>query len=161
MPRPLSYIALLPLTLALASTGCESSRAGAARPRRPNAPEPVAVRTAPAQVDQIPNVLGLDGTLAPKRSARLAPLVSGHVAEVRVERGDVVAEGAPLVILRATDMRLTARAASARAQAQFDQLGVEDTDDFDPDAVAEVVAARAEFERTSRASTTSSSPPRR
>ncbi len=145
MPRPLSYIALLPLTLALASTGCESSRAGAAVPAA-SAPEPVAVRTAPAQVDQIPNVLGLDGTLAPKRSARLAPLVSGHVAEVRVERGDVVAEGAPLVILRATDMRLTARAASARAQAQFDQLGVEDTDDFDPDAVAEVVAARAEFE---------------
>ena len=32
MPRPLSYIALLPLTLALWSTGCESSRAGAAVP---------------------------------------------------------------------------------------------------------------------------------
>ncbi|MBK8406780.1 MAG: efflux RND transporter periplasmic adaptor subunit [Sandaracinaceae bacterium] len=144
MPRHSLHFVLLSLTLALASAGCESTSARAAQPTD-TTPDPVAVTTATAQLQQNPNVLSLDGTLAPRRSARLSPLVAGHVAEVRVERGDVVAEGAPLVILRATDLRLTARAASARAQAQLDLLGVDQTDDFDPEAVPEVVAARSEW----------------
>jgi membrane fusion protein (multidrug efflux system) len=68
------------------------------------------------------------------------------VADVRVERGDAVEEGAPLLMLRQVDLRLAARAASARAEAQFQQLGVDRAVAFDPDAVPEVVAARADWE---------------
>jgi RND family efflux transporter MFP subunit len=108
--------------------------------------EIVEVETVTVQKTTAPNVLELDGTLAPKRRARLSPLVNGHVSDVRVERGDVVREGAPLVVLRATDFRLVARAASARAEAQLDQLGVDTARDFDPDAVADVTAARSDWE---------------
>ncbi len=132
------------LLAALLLTGCEGAHAEADSPVEPVVP--VDVTTASARVEQVPNTLALDGTLTPKRQARLSPLVSGHVAEVRVERGAVVDEGAPLVVLRATDFRLSARAASARAQAQFEQLGIEDAADFDPDAVPEVVAARSDWE---------------
>ncbi|MCA9576572.1 MAG: efflux RND transporter periplasmic adaptor subunit [Polyangiales bacterium] len=136
---------LLAGSLGGALSGCESSRAGAAVPAD-TTPEVVEVSTATARVEQIPNTLALDGTLQPRRHARLSPLVSGHVAQVRVERGDVVAEGDPLVVLRQVDLRLAARAASARAEAQLEQLGVERTTEFDPDAVPEVVAARADWE---------------
>lgn len=142
MYRFLPLLALAPLSLL---AGCGDSHADAATPTHASA-EIVEVSVAPARAEEVPNVLELDGTLAPKRSARLSPLVNGHVADVRVERGEVVREGAPLIVLRATDLRLVATAASARAQAQLDQLGVERSADFDPDAVPEVVAARADLE---------------
>jgi RND family efflux transporter MFP subunit len=134
-----------PILTALVLGGCDSSPAGAAVPAEsPSAS--VEVTTAVARVEQVPNTLALDGTLVPRRHARLSPLVSGHVADVRVERGDAVEEGAPLLMLRQVDLRLAARAASARAEAQFQQLGVDRAVAFDPDAVPEVVAARADWE---------------
>lgn len=142
MQRLLILSLLVPISLVGA---CDDSRADAASPANATA-EILAVTTTPARIEQVPNVLELDGTLQAKRRAQLSPLVNGHVAQVRVERGDVVEAGAPLIVLRATDLRLTARAASARAEAQRDQLGVENTADFDADAVAEVVAARSDWE---------------
>lgn len=96
----------------------------------------------------VPNVLELDGTLRARRSARVSPLVSGHVSRVLVERGDVVEEGQTLIELRATDYRLEAQAASARATAQLEQLGVAPgaTSTVDPDQVPAVAAAKADWE---------------
>lgn len=112
------------------------------------APEaPIAVGTVPARSVERQLTLDLDGTLEPKRRALISPMVTGHVAEVRVERGATVAEGAPLVVLRAIDYRLAARAASARAAAQLDQLGYADApESFDPESVSTVAAARADWE---------------
>src|SRR5690606_32948221 len=95
-----------------------------------------------------PNTLELDGTLRAKRSASLSPLVGGHVSEVLVERGDVVKEGQILMRLRASEYKLAAQAASARASAQLEQLGVErgEAGNVDPDRIAAVAAAKATWE---------------
>lgn len=109
--------------------------------------DPITVSTTTAHRIEVPMVLELEGTLQPKHRARIAPLVSGHVVSLEVERGDVVREGAPLVVLRGTDYRLAARAASARASAQLEQLGIDaDSGDVDPDTVADVAAAKADWD---------------
>lgn len=135
---------LLSLFLCALLAGCSDAHAVASAPTSPQDTR-VVVQVMTARIEELPNALSLDGTLEPKRRARLSPLVSGHVAAVRVERGDVVGEGDPLIVLRSAELRLAASAASARARSQLDQLGVERATDFDPDVVPEVVAARADF----------------
>lgn len=121
--------------------------ADAAHPTNTTPARPIAVTTTAAHRLEVPTVLELEGTLEPEHRARVAPLVSGHVVDVRVERGDVVRQGDPLVVLRATDFRLAARAAAARANAQLEQLGVDPSSgEIDPDTVADVAAAKADWE---------------
>lgn len=140
MIRSTSSFVLVSL-LAASCTGANAERTAVAPAR------PINVSTTAAHRLDVPVVLELEGTLEPKHRARIAPLVSGHVIEVKVERGDVVAQGAPLVVLRATDFRLAARAASARASAQLEQIGIDpSTGDVDPDTVADVAAAKADWD---------------
>lgn len=110
--------------------------------------DPIAVETLPLEFIERPRVLVLEGTLQANRRAQISPLVSGHVQRVAVERGDVVSEGDTLLVLRAQDYRLAAQAASARADAQLESLGIEGgtASDLDPDTVASVAAARADWE---------------
>src|SRR5690606_32938511 len=64
---------------------------------------PLAVTTAVAGSEEVPDTLELTGTLAADEESRVTPLVAGRVSEVLVERGATVAAGDPLVRLRATD----------------------------------------------------------
>lgn len=97
----------------------------------------------PAVKARIPLTLELDGTLAPNRAAKLSPLVSGHIAEVHVERGDEVKTGDALISLRRNELSLAARAAGQRAAAHLSQLGVDRIGDYEPEALPEVIAAKA------------------
>lgn len=130
-------IALLAL---MALAGCE--QAAAKKEHAAEKPAPVAVQTTAVQATEVPDRLDLDGTLEARRRARIAPRISGHVAEVRVERGSSVKAGDALVVLRAEDFELGARAAQARVRAQREQLGGR----AGADAVPEVVAARLDWE---------------
>ncbi len=144
--RALSARALGVLSIAalgLAGTACNGASARA--PETPSEAAPIAVETQAAEGVTVPLTLELEGTLEPNRHARLSPLVNGHVAEVRAELGDVVEEGAPLLVLRSVDFRLAASAASARAEAQLRQLGVDDASAVDVEAVPSVAAARADL----------------
>jgi len=83
------------------------------------APVPVAV-TVPRQ-SQTTEELRLTGTLTAERSARLSPRVDGLVARLRVDAGDRVNAGAPLVELDATVATHAlerARAGTAEARAR-------------------------------------------
>lgn len=108
---------------------------------------PIEVALHHAVKERIPVTLELDGTLAPNRSAKLSPLVSGHIAEVHVERGDRVKAGDPLISLRRNELSLAARAASQRAAAHLRQLGVDRIGEFDPEALPEVIAAKAALDQ--------------
>ena len=132
----------VPLLVALA--GC--SGAHAASPEKAEPSEPIAVKTAVVGAVDVPLTLALDGTLEAKQRALVSPRVSGHVASVRVERGDVVEAGETLVQLRAVELKLAAKAAASRARAQLEQLGIQSPgESFDPDAVAEVSSAKADW----------------
>src|SRR5690606_39086417 len=126
--------------------GCSGDPSAEASARTPDPDVPVTV--ANAELVEVPNTLELDGTLQAKRSASLSPLVGGHVSEVLVERGDVVTKGQILMRLRASEYQLAAQAASSRASAQLEQLGVErgQTQNVDPDSIASVAAAKATWE---------------
>ncbi len=68
--------------------------------------------------------LRLSGTLSAERSARLSPRVDGLVARLRVDAGDEVRAGQPLLELDAALARLAldqARAISAEARAEVDE----------------------------------------
>lgn len=111
-PSPAPAGALVVLLLALGG-----ALGGA--PLRAQDAVPVAVEVpAPAQVSE---ELRLTGTLTAERSARLSPRVDGLVARVRVDAGDRVEAGAPLVELDAAVARLAlsrAQAGAAEAQAR-------------------------------------------
>jgi RND family efflux transporter MFP subunit len=71
-------------------------------------------------------------------------VVPGRVVEVLVRRGDVVAEGAPLVRLRDVDYRLQAAAARAALEQAQARLGMDGTGRVPrPEDTAEVRAAAA------------------
>jgi HlyD family secretion protein len=142
-PPLLSVIAAL--SLAACSAANARDQAGTVFTDAP----PIRVSSVTARAVEAPRLLALQGTLGPRRAARLAPLVSGHVARVHVELGDAVALGAPLVSLRATDLGLAARAAEARADALMRQLGADETRGVAIDDVASVRAAKAELDNAS------------
>jgi RND family efflux transporter MFP subunit len=138
------------LCLSLAVTGCSAAHAGVvdgAEARDPAIP----VHTVKASAVTAPVTLELEGTLGPRRHARLSPLVSGHVAAISVELGDQVKAGAPLLTLRAADFRLAASAARARAEAQLRQLGLASDAAVDLEHVPSVAAAKAELDTASDA----------
>ena len=106
----------------------------------------VRVGAAPVQARTVPRTLRITGTLLADQQSNVTPIVPGRVTQVFVERGDVVAEGAPLIKLRDVDYRLQ----NASARAQYEQartrLGVADGQRVNPDEVAEVRAARVSME---------------
>jgi multidrug efflux pump subunit AcrA (membrane-fusion protein) len=68
--------------------------------------------------------LRLTGTLTAERSARLSPRVDGLVARVRVDAGDAVKAGTPLIELDAAVARLAlarAKANTAETRARADE----------------------------------------
>src|SRR5690554_3034765 len=140
--HPLSLFTLIALGCALSA--CSK---GDAITEHAAIDAPIEVALHQAAKERIPVTLELDGTLAPNRSAKLSPLVSGHIAEVHVERGDRVKAGDPLISLRRNELSLAARAASQRAAAHLRQLGVDRIGEFDPEALPEVIAAKAALDQ--------------
>jgi RND family efflux transporter MFP subunit len=89
-----------------------------------SAQEAVPVVVVAPRTAQVTDELRLTGTLTAERSARLSPRVDGLVARVRVDAGDRVRSGAPLVELDSTVASLAldrARAETAEARARSDE----------------------------------------
>jgi RND family efflux transporter MFP subunit len=88
------------------------------------AQDAVPVVVASPRSARITEELRLTGTLTADRSARLSPRVDGLVARVRVDAGDRVAAGAPLLELDAAVATLAlerARAGTAEARARSEE----------------------------------------
>ncbi|MCC7539203.1 MAG: efflux RND transporter periplasmic adaptor subunit [Deltaproteobacteria bacterium] len=116
-------IAALAVALGASAPACGSqTAAGVDRPANADAASAPRVGTAQAVARTLPAALTLNGTLVADQQSEVTGIVPGRVVAVLVERGAVVAEGAPLVRLRDTDYRLqqaAARAALAQAQARL------------------------------------------
>lgn len=129
------------LFAATVGAGCKSRGILTIGRREP--PPPARVRTAVARARTVARSLALSGTLTPDRQSALSPRVSGHVVEVFVERGSVVAEGEVLLRLRDVEYRASAEVAEASARQARARLGTQRDGAFDPAATADVRAVAA------------------
>lgn len=137
------------------TSGC-SSPAAAAVTREEAAP--VAVEKATVDERAVPRTVALTGTLVANREAEVASDAAGRVLATFVERGDLVASGAPLARLDARAAALgsaeaAATAAGLRAQDENARLECERAERL----FAEKAISRAERDRTATACSAASS----
>jgi multidrug efflux pump subunit AcrA (membrane-fusion protein) len=115
--------------------------------------EAVVVTTAPAITRSLPRFFEATGSLAGNEQTDVAPAVAGKVIAVGVDLGSYVQRGAVLVRLDDRDARIRLEQAEAQvtqAQATVRQaearIGLKPGQNFDPERVAEVGAARVALE---------------
>src|SRR6184192_3398317 len=126
----------------------QPSNSGAANPT----PAILEVSTAPAVVRQLPRFFEATGTLAADVQTDVQPQTAGKVVAVGVDMGSAVSKGQMLVRLEEADYKLredqaVAQLDSAKAavrQAE-EKLGLQSGQKFDPERVADVSAARANY----------------
>jgi RND family efflux transporter MFP subunit len=158
--RALGKIKLVVLMLLLVAPGvfvasCGGSKANNRTEATPaNAqPLPVEVTTAAAIKRELPRFFEATGSLAGDEQTDVAPQTSGKVVAVGVDIGSPVRRGQMLVRLDDAELKLRVeQAASQVAQAKAgirqaeERIGLRSGQAFDPNRVAEVAAARVEFD---------------
>lgn len=139
--------ALVAAALSIASCG---------RAARNPAPADTAVDVVTVRAAQQPvtRLLRVTGTLRADEEAEVAAETGGRVVATPVERGSVVARGAPLVMLAREETEAAVQEAEANVAQIEVRLGVNGGQPFDVERVPEVASARAsrdlaaaEFER--------------
>jgi len=141
---------LIPAILLFAE-GCsrQSVEASATRP----AAQTIHITTAQAEMRTVPAAFEVTGTFAADETSDIAPLVAGRVIATPVNTGDFVHQGQTVCELDHRDAQLRLdqaraqrdEATSALSQAQS-RIGVASGAKFDPNAMPEVAAARANYE---------------
>jgi RND family efflux transporter MFP subunit len=141
----------------LSVVGCSSSssadtRGGGNSNSESAAPVPVTVAVSEAR--NIPAFIQATGSLMADESSNVAPKVAGKVANVTVNVGQFVSQGAEIAKLDDRDARLqliSAQAAVKQAQAGVRQaearLGLSPNGTFDASSIPEVRSANANFEQ--------------
>jgi multidrug efflux pump subunit AcrA (membrane-fusion protein) len=146
--------ALALLALAAFVISCGGSKANV-RPGAGASPSPAAidVTTAPAIVRQLPRYFEATGSLAGDVQTDVQPQTSGKVVAVGVDLGSYVKRGQMIAQLEVADSKLRLDQAIAQldnAKASVRQaeekIGLRPGQTFDPERVAEVAAARANYE---------------
>ncbi len=142
------------LTAAFLTISCGGSQANVKTvPGAVPSPTPVDVTTAAAIVRQLPRFFEATGSLAGDMQSDVQPQTSGKVVALGVDLGSYVRRGQMIVRLEAADSKLrldqalaqldNARAAVRQAE---EKIGLRSGQAFDPEKVAEVAAARANYE---------------
>jgi len=117
------------------------------------APQAVAVTTAAAMARTVPASFEVTGTFAADETSDIAPLVAGRVIATPVNVGDFVKQGQIVCELDHADAQL--RLEQARAQLEGanaglrqsqSRIGLKNEGTYDPNALPEVAAARANYE---------------
>src|SRR6266446_2650830 len=127
----------------------QPSNSGAANPT----PAILEVSTAPAVVRQLPRYFEATGSLAADVQTDVQPQTSGKVVAVGVDLGSYIKRGQMIAQLEAADSKLRLEQAIAQlenAKASVRQaeekIGLRPGQAFDPEKVAEVAAARANYD---------------
>ncbi len=157
LPRRAARLALLvalPAAVCVAVIGCAGETADDAAPAATSAATPVRIQTSRAVAQPVARFIRVTGTLTAQEQAEVAAETAGRIVATPVERGSIVAMGAGLVSISATEVQAqTAEAEANVAQIQA-RLGQPDDASFDIERVPEVASAkssqdlaRADFER--------------
>jgi RND family efflux transporter MFP subunit len=152
--RKTHVIAILLVIASLIAAGCGGAKGEQPAAKAGKTEETVIeVRTARAEMREVPATMEVTGTFVADESSDVAPEIEGQVAATPVDVGTFVRKGALLVQLspRDAEIRLQqARAAEEQASAGLRQaqarVGMLNGGKFDATQVPEVVAARANYE---------------
>ena len=155
LPKQSRYLLLLALlALAALALSCGGPKANV-RPSAGASPSPAAVEvtTAPAIMRQLPRYFEATGSLAADVQTDVQPQTSGKVVAVGVDLGSYVKRGQMIAQLETADNKLRldqaiAQLENARASVRQaeEKIGLRPGQTFDPEKVAEVAAARANYE---------------
>ena len=150
----LTVLMLLLVVLGVFVASCGGSKANNRTEAPANAqPLPVEVTTAAAIKRELPRFFEATGSLAGDEQTDVAPQTSGKVVAVGVDIGSPVRRGQMLVRLDDAELKLRVDQAAAQvAQAKAavrqaeERIGLRSGQAFDPNRVAEVAAAKVEFD---------------
>jgi len=126
----------LTIPLALVITGCGEA---ARESKTATPPTPIAVTAATASEQAWPALYEATGTVRARTSTVIAAKLMGYVREVKVQTGDRVREGQPLVTLDARDLDVNSRRAEA---------ALEEVRSSIPEADSAVAGAKANLDLT-------------
>jgi multidrug efflux pump subunit AcrA (membrane-fusion protein) len=155
---PSKLITLILLVTVAAGLSCSSSGAGAER-QRGNAnvedtTPPIAITVARTEARNVPAYIQATGSLIADETSDVAPKVAGKVANVSVNVGQFVSQGAVLAKIDDSDARRELAASQARVkqavaavrQAEA-RLGLEPNGRFNASNIPEVRSAGANYEQ--------------
>lgn len=138
----------LPLFLIAAVIGCAPKSETATNTES----LPVVVTVAPVESRSLDRTVSAVGTLNGYEEVVLAPKVDGRVVAIRADVGDVVAPGATLLELEATDYELSVVEAKQALAAELAKLGLSalPAGEFDVETVPSVKRAAVALEEAAR-----------
>jgi multidrug efflux pump subunit AcrA (membrane-fusion protein) len=147
-------LALALLTLSALALSCGGPKANVkTAPGASPSPSAIDVTTAAAILRQLPRFFEATGSLAGDMQSDVQPQTSGKVVAVGVDLGSYVKRGQMIVRLEAADSKLhldqaLAQLENAKASVRQaeEKIGLRPGQAFDPEKVAEVAAARANYE---------------
>src|SRR5688500_7360999 len=151
---PFLFLALI--SLAALGSACGSGGSANARTANANSAEapPIAITVAKTESRNVPAFIQATGSLLADETSNVAPKVAGKVANVTVNVGQFVAQGAEIAKLDDKDARLqraSAQAGVKQAIAAVRQaearLGLSPNGAFNASAIPEVRQANANYEQ--------------
>ena len=111
-----------------------------------SAPEPLAITTAVVESRPLDRFLRVTGSLTADEQAEVSAETAGRVVATPVERGTRVTEGTLLVRISASETSAQLQEAEANAAQIEARLGFAPGGSFNPDAVPDVMNARANLQ---------------
>jgi multidrug efflux pump subunit AcrA (membrane-fusion protein) len=127
---------------AIGTAACSTQAKGSADPAA-SAPEPLAVTTAVVESRPLDRFLRVTGSLTADEQAEVSAETAGRVVATPVERGTRVTEGTLLVRISASETSAQLEEAEANAAQIEARLGLAPGAPFNPDAVPDVMNAKA------------------
>ena len=162
MKRPFSRLASTPnkplsvlvfaalLTAACGSTGSAERRADSSAEEAPA----IAVTVARTESRNVPAYIQATGSLIADETSNIAPKIAGKIANISVDVGDFVSQGAVLARIDDSDQRRNLLAAQARVKQEIAavrqaeaRLGLEPNGRFNASIIPEVRSAGANYEQ--------------
>jgi membrane fusion protein (multidrug efflux system) len=141
--RRFSLAGILIAALSIAAAGCGAE--GATVQAEAKA-EPLVIDVVPVESRAIDRFMRVTGSLVADEQAEVSAEAPGRVVAVSVERGSVVAQGAVLVRISATETSAQLQEAEANAAQIEARLGLTADDSFDPKRVPDVMNAKASLD---------------
>jgi multidrug efflux pump subunit AcrA (membrane-fusion protein) len=127
---------------AIGTAACSTQAKGSADPAA-SAPEPLAITTAVVESRPLDRFLRVTGSLTADEQAEVSAETAGRVVATPVERGTRVTEGTLLVRISASETSAQLEEAEANAAQIEARLGLAPGAPFNPDAVPDVMNAKA------------------
>jgi multidrug efflux pump subunit AcrA (membrane-fusion protein) len=130
---------------AIGTAACSTQAKGSADPAA-SAPEPLAITTAVVESRPLDRFLRVTGSLTADEQAEVSAETAGRVVATPVERGTRVTDGTLLVRISASETSAQLEEAEANAAQIEARLGLAPGAPFSPDAVPDVMNAKANLQ---------------